>query len=241
MTILRTIDTDLWVAEQPLKYFGLEVGTRMTVIRLNQNQLLVISPIDPDGELLEHLNQLGQVSVIIAPNLYHHLFLNQFRQNYREAELWAPTDLQQKRPDLQIDRVLSDHTINLLDGIEAEQVIGFSTLTAAGYAPLSEWAFFHVRSRTLIITDLAFYIDRTSSRPVQLAFKLLGGYQQLRPSWLEKLATQDKEQVQHSIRRILAWDFERVILARGSIVEQEGKRQFQQGYEWFLGKSLSKP
>lgn len=239
MTILRTIDTDLWVAEQPLKYFGLEVGTRMTVIRFNQNQLLVISPIDPDGELLEHLNQLGQVSVIVAPNLYHHLFLSAFQQNYPEAELWAPTNLQKKRPDLQIDRVLNDHTIKLLNGIEAEEVIGFNTLTLAGYAPLSEWVFFHDRSRTLIITDLAFHVDRTSSRFAQLAFKLLGGYQQLRPSWLEKLATRDKERVQQSIQRILAWDFERVILAHGSNVEQEGKRQFQQGYEWFLGRSLS--
>ncbi len=26
--MLKAIDTDLWVAEQPLTYFGLEVGTR---------------------------------------------------------------------------------------------------------------------------------------------------------------------------------------------------------------------
>lgn len=70
--MLRAIDADLWVAEQPLKYFGLEVGTRMTVIRLNDGKLMVISPICPEEKVIHQLNQLGKVSYIVAPNLYHH-------------------------------------------------------------------------------------------------------------------------------------------------------------------------
>jgi hypothetical protein len=31
---LRALADDLWVAERPQRFFGLEVGTRMTVIRL---------------------------------------------------------------------------------------------------------------------------------------------------------------------------------------------------------------
>lgn len=34
MGMLRALDRDLWVAEQPLRYFGLSIGTRMTVVRL---------------------------------------------------------------------------------------------------------------------------------------------------------------------------------------------------------------
>ena len=30
---LRKLATDLWVADRPQRFFGLEVGTRMTVIR----------------------------------------------------------------------------------------------------------------------------------------------------------------------------------------------------------------
>ncbi|WP_339384515.1 hypothetical protein [Oscillatoria sp. FACHB-1407] len=40
--------------------------------------------------------------------------------------------------------------------------------------------------------------------------------------------------MRRSIQRILVWNFERVIMAHGSIIEQDGKRQFQLGYEWFL-------
>jgi len=232
--MLRAIAPDLWVAEQPLKYFGLEVGTRMTVIRLNQDQLVIIAPIQLQDEMIDQVNQLGDVSDIIAPNLYHHLFLNQCKQRYPNATLWATSGLQDKCSDLLIDKILSNHTIQSFNGLEAAQVSGFNTFDIKGYMPLNEWVFFHPKSRTLIITDLAFHFDRQSSLSAQLMSRVLGGYQQLRPSLLEKIATTDKEQVRQSLQPILAWDFERVIMAHGSIIEQGGKRQFQQGYEWFL-------
>lgn len=244
--MLRAIDTDLWVAEQPLQYFGLEVGTRMTVIRLKQDRLMVISPIRPDTATLAQLNQVGKVSYIVAPNLYHHLFLAPFKQHYSEAELWATAALKHKRPDLVIDRVLSNSAsegtelpLQLLEGIEALPVTGFQTLDLKGAVALDEWVFFHPQSQTLILTDLAFHFDRQSSPSARLVASLLGGYKQLRPSLLEKIATVDKAQVKRSIQAILAWDFQRVIMAHGSIVEQAAKQQFQLGYEWFLGQSLS--
>ena len=145
----------------------------------------------------------------------------------------------QKCPDLPINQVFNDDcTPQFLDWIEAIQVVGFSTLDITGYSPLNEWVFFHVESQTLIITDLAYYFDASSSPTIQLATKLLGGYQQLRPSFLEKIATRDQVQVKQSIQQILAWDFNRVIMAHGSILEQDAKLQFQQGYEWFLGEKL---
>jgi hypothetical protein len=237
--MLRAIAPDLWVAEKPLKYFGLEVGTRMTIIRLDEEQLIVISPIQIDAPMIDQLNQLGDVSDIIAPNLYHHLFLDQFKQKYPDAKLWATSGLAEKRPDLSIDVCLSDRTIRALNGLEALQANGFNTLDMKGTAPLNEWVFFHPQSRTLVITDLAFYFDGQSAIAVQVLSRLFGGFQQLRPSFLEKLATKDKEQVQRSVQQILDWDFERVIMAHGSIVEGEGKRQFQLGYEWFLETTLS--
>lgn len=236
--MLKAIAPDLWVAEQPLKYFGLEVGTRMTIIRLEHERLIVISPIRVDDSTIDQLNQLGDVSDIIAPNLYHHLFLDLFKQKYSGAKLWATSGLAEKRPDLSIDVCLSDRTIHNLNGIEALQVNGFNTFDIKGSSPLNEWVFFHPQSRTLIITDLAFYFDGRSAIAAQVLTKLFGGFQQLRPSPLEKLATKDKEQVRQSIQQILDWDFERVIMAHGSIVEREGKRQFQLGYEWFLGTTL---
>ncbi|MDY7015383.1 MAG: DUF4336 domain-containing protein [Cyanobacteriota bacterium] len=63
--MLREIDRNLWVAEQPLNYFGLSVGTRMTVIRLGDRELVAISPIQASANLIRQLNDLGEVSQII--------------------------------------------------------------------------------------------------------------------------------------------------------------------------------
>lgn len=48
--MLRQIDRHLWVAEQPFKFLGLEVGTRLTVIKLSDNSLVLISPIKIDSQ-----------------------------------------------------------------------------------------------------------------------------------------------------------------------------------------------
>jgi hypothetical protein len=80
--MLREIDQDIWVAEQPLRYFGLSVGTRMTVIRLANHDLVVISPIQVSDKFVSQLNELGTVKHIISPNLYHY-FNNRKRQSER--------------------------------------------------------------------------------------------------------------------------------------------------------------
>lgn len=49
----REIDNNLWVAEQAFKYWGLEVGARMTVIRLKSG-LMIISPIKPNNQIIHY-------------------------------------------------------------------------------------------------------------------------------------------------------------------------------------------
>ncbi|MFL5348211.1 MAG: DUF4336 domain-containing protein [Hyalangium sp.] len=73
--MLRKLDENLWVAEQPLNYMGLAVGTRMTVIRLADGGLWLHSPIRPTPPLREAVEALGPVRFLVAPNKYHHLFI----------------------------------------------------------------------------------------------------------------------------------------------------------------------
>ncbi len=41
-----------------------------------------------------------------------------------------------------------------------------------------------------------------------------------------------------TIERVLNWDFQRVIMAHGTIVETNAKQKLKEGYEWFLGEKL---
>ena len=123
--MLRQIDRHLWVAEQPLKFFGLEVGTRMTVIKLLNSSLVIISPIEISSEIQEQLNTIGTVGYIIAPNLFHYLYLAQAQQIYPQAQTIAPPGLAAKQPDLKIDRVFTQDPIEFNSELEFVRFEGF--------------------------------------------------------------------------------------------------------------------
>lgn len=236
--MLREIDKNIWVAEQPLKYLGLNVGTRMTLIRLVTGEIIVISPIQVDSDTINQLNAIGDVSYIIAPNLYHYLFVSSFKAIYPKAQLWVAPGLESKKSDLPIDKVISIDENSMFNEVEYLLFDGFKVFDLKGHSLLNECVFFHQKSRTLILTDTAFHFDQSFSLTTQLAARLIGSYKKLSPSLLEKFATHEKEKVKQSVQKVLAWDFERVIMAHGSIID-DGKRKFREGYEWFLGTSLT--
>ena len=234
--MLRSIDRDLWVAEQPQEFFGLPVGTRMTVILLAGERLLLISPIKIDRQTKTQLDSIGKVEFIIAPNLFHHLYLADCQQLYPQATLIAPPGLETKQPKIAIDKIFCQDEISFEPELQYLLFEGFQGFIPPKIVTVNEIVFFHPLSKTLILTDTAFNFDRNSPLVTQLATRILGCYGNLRPSFLEKIAIQDKQKVTHSIQKILAWDFQRVIIAHGNIVETKAKEQLKAGYQWFLGK-----
>jgi Domain of unknown function (DUF4336) len=236
--MLRKIDENIWVAEQPFKYFGLEVGTRMTVIRLLNDELIIISPIQTDEQTINELNAIGKVAYIIAPNVYHHLFISKFKAIYPDAKLWIPPALESKIPTVSVNKVISDSEGNIFEQIDYLLFDGFKIFDLSGVSILNEFVFFHRQSHTLILTDTAFHFDKSFSLRTRLATKFLGVYEKLTPSPLEKLAINEKTKVKNSIQKVLTWDFNRVIMAHGSIIEDKGNQKLKQGYESFLGISL---
>jgi hypothetical protein len=239
--MLRKIDNNIWVAEQPLKYWGLEVGTRMTVIRLTSGELIVISPIQSDKTTIEQLNEIGNVAYIIAPNLYHHLFVYDFKSIYQKAQLWVVPGLVSKKTELCFDKVITNKEGSIQEQVDYLLFDGFKVLDLSGSSIVNEFVFFHQKSRTLIVTDIAFHFDETFSLKTRFAAQILGSYKVLSPSRLDKLATTDKKKVKKSVEKILGWDFDRVIMAHGTIIETNGKQKLKQGYEWVLeNTSLNK-
>ncbi len=68
---LRQLDHGIWLADRPQRFHGLEVGTRMTVIRLADGSLLLHSPVELDFELRCEIDRLGRVRLAVAPNRVH--------------------------------------------------------------------------------------------------------------------------------------------------------------------------
>src|ERR671932_994438 len=83
----------LWIAEMPLRFCGIEVGTRMSICRLSDDSLWLHSPIKLNEELKGELDWLGAVRFVVSPNKLHHLFIGDYFAAYPEVRIYAPPGL----------------------------------------------------------------------------------------------------------------------------------------------------
>lgn len=224
---LRQLAENLWVAERRQAFYGLPVGTRMTVIRLPGERLLLHSPVALDPALRAELDALGRVRYAVAPNRVHHLYAGRVAEHYPGTRLWVAPGLDRKRPDLVFEAVLGDEAPEEWRG-EVEQVF------FRGRPYENEVTFFHRASRTLILCDLAFNFGPRTAAPTRLLMKLLRSYGRLGPSTLDPWLIRDRRAARESLQRILAWDFDRVIVAHGEVQESGGREILRQGYAWLL-------
>lgn len=231
MSTLRALAEGLWVAEAPLRFLGLELGARMTVVRLPAGGLLVHSPIAASPSLLSQVRALGPVARLVAPNRFHHLFVGEWRRAFPDASLELAPGLAAKRPDLQPAHVLGD-------GPGADPSGGLDQVLLAGIPMTNEVVFFHRASATLIGTDLAFHIGPESPPLTRAAFRAMGAYGCLGPTPLERLLVRDPAAFRGSLERILALPFERVVVAHGAVCETGGRAALERGYDWILGRRV---
>ena len=223
--MLRRLADDVWVTERPQRFFGLPVGARMTVIRLSGGRLLLHSPLPLDAEIRAELDALGRVAYAVAPNRLHHLYAGDVVRAYPDARLWVAPGLPEKRPDLVHAGVLGDEAPVEWRG-ELEQAF------FRGRPYENEVAFFHPATRTLILCDLAFNFGPRDAWPTRVLMSLLRSYGKLGPSKLDPLLIRDRAAARASLDRILAWDFDRVIVAHGDVQESGGYPLIRDGYAW---------
>lgn len=237
--MLHCLADDLWVAEQPQTYFGLSIGTRMTIIRQRStNKLVVVSPIRPTAELEQGLAELGVVGDIVAPNAFHHLYLQAFQERFPLATTWGPPALRQKCPHLELDRLLNADAPSPWPEMLQCSLTGLHTLGPTGPSPLHEVAFCHRPSKTLVLTDSAFNFDASAAWLTRLITRFGGGFDRLEPTILERLATSERASLHRAMQLVMQWDFDRVIVAHGAIVETGGKQALARAYSSFLGFPL---
>ena len=74
MSRLQSLTESVWHVAVPHAFMGLHVGARMTVVKLSSGGLLLHSPVPVDEPLAQELAALGEVTHIVCPNLFHHVF-----------------------------------------------------------------------------------------------------------------------------------------------------------------------
>jgi len=210
--MLSRVDENLWFDEFDLFMpGGVHFRGRMTVIRLPDGTLWLHSPIPIDDALAEELAALGEVAHIVAPNRLHHLHIPATIARYGSARVYAAPGLERKRKDIRFDEVLGEAAPSAWGGA-LEQV------RIAGNPWIGEVVFLHRDSRTLIVTDLVFNIHEAKTWLTPWVLRSTGAWRRLAQSRLWWFTTTNRAAAAESLGRVMAWDFDRMLMAHGEPV-----------------------
>jgi len=210
----------IWLHEYPIRYAGTRFLARMTVLRLNSEKLLIHSPSAIDDSLHTEISGLGEVSYLVAPGTFHYLYIEQAQARYPDAQTYICPGIEKKRPEIRFDWILGNRAPAGWAG-ELEQVLVHGTRF------LSEVAMFDRPSRTLLLVDLIENIgDQTPGTDwaLRVWWKLIMRmWNRAAPAPEYQLGWGAKKVVGAALSRILDWDFERVVIAHGDLIEHDAK------------------
>lgn len=225
MPALREVDTDVWVAEAPLR-FVVEMGRRMTVIRVCEDELLIHSPADLTAVLRRELDVLGEVRFVLpASSVHGHLSMGDYAAAYPRAELFAAPRLSERRKDLDFAAELGEKPDQRWADVLDQTVL-------RGHRVVDEVVFLHKPSRSLLVGDALFNVEADAALTTRLwawGARLRAG---AKPPPLFRAGIRDKVAARESVDRILSWNFDRVIVGHGAIIESGGREAFSAAWSW---------
>jgi Domain of unknown function (DUF4336) len=223
MDALSELERDLFVADRPLPLVVGDIGTRMTVIRLADGGLFLHSPVHLDEATRAALDALGPVRAVVAPNKLHHFFVGDYIRAYPDARVYAAPGLEKKRKDLSFHGVIDDDA----PGEWAGQIEQHLFRGAPG---MNEIVFFHAKTKTLLLTDFAFNVPAGATEKARLFYWLVGAAGRFGPHRFCRAFIRDRRAAKASLERVLGWEFERVTVTHGEVLERGGPEKLREGF-----------
>ncbi|MBC7335949.1 MAG: DUF4336 domain-containing protein [Clostridia bacterium] len=228
MTGLMPVAENLWVAKKPFRRWGMPLESRMTVVRLHDGRLWLHSPVSPDPDLVGSVQRLGRVCDLIAPNRFHHLFAEDWRELFPDARLFAAPGLPRKQRRVDFDGVLGPRPQDSWSFDLDQQVLPGAPL-------LSEVLFFHHLSGTLIVTDLIANVGPESPWGLRLWMKLNGAYGRPASTRMVRTLVHRPALARTAMRDALGrWPVRRVICGHGALFDDDGGPRLRQALAWLL-------
>lgn len=221
--MLTPFADDVWTDTRKAKFWGVECGSRMTIVRLADGGLFVHSPVALDAETRQAVDALGEVRAIVAPSIFHHLHVGAWMAAYPKALVAACPGLEWKRTDLAFSCVLGD-VAHELWGKDLEQIY-FSARRE------NEVVFYHHRSRTFICADSLLNLSTHTSPTTRFVARVMGNHAP-GVGHLERVMIRDRKLARRQMDRILEWEIDGAILAHGESLPHGGHEALRYAYAW---------
>ncbi len=216
MPLTNYVAYQIWLCAYPVRLAGTKFEARMTAIRLASGQIMLHSPCHITAEIAEEILALGPVAHIVLPGNFHHLHAASAQAAFPDAKTWICPGIERKRPDLKYDGILGD----VAPADWAEEI---DQVLVQGSRIMREVAMYHRASQTLILVDLIEnFTDATPNIGGALKFwfkYVMRMWANPRPAPEYRVGWSDRIAAAKSLRRILAWDFQRIVLSHGDLVD----------------------
>lgn len=212
---LTSFAEGVWFARDSYRLFGVDLGTKMTVVRLDDKKLLIYSPIKINDSLCQQLMELGDPAYIIAPSILHNLHAEQWHSVFPHSMVYCAQGAKVRAEG----RVLQQGERLPWDN----QLI---SIFIDGMPKVNEWVFIHKKSNTLMLCDLLFNVREPQNRWATLLLKLYGIYNRSAITPLYKLMIKDRKAFDKSLEILRNSYFNKIIIGHGDNISSEGLAVF---------------
>ncbi|HVJ90650.1 MAG TPA: hypothetical protein VM580_12665 [Labilithrix sp.] len=223
--MLNRIADGIWTHDHEIKLpGGLRLPSRATIMRAADGGLVVHSPLSIDDATAREIDALGEVRVLVAPNCGHWMFLKAAKERYPRARVLAASGLANKLGNFEFEPLADGGRI---DGVEDLRFVRIQ-----GAPKMDEHAFFHEASRSLVVSDLMFNVHSCESFAMSLVLRLTGTWKKTAQSRVWRFLVKDHAAAARSAEHVLSWDFERVVVAHGDVIEGDARAQTRHALRW---------
>jgi len=184
----------------------------MTVIATARG-LVMYSPVALSPATCSALKQMGTVEAIVAPNLYHHMFLRACCSAFPSAKVLVAPGLQAKIGAIDGAEEISTDTVVSASG-------EFQHYVFSGHS-LRETILFHQPTGSLITADLLYNYGPRQFPAERLFFRSIGCYGSPAVAFYHRFSIRDKSSVRHLINAVTSWPIRRIVMCHGDIIEAE--------------------
>ena len=210
----REIAPGFWSVDRAL---GLTLGpqfpTRALLVELPGGGLLVWSPVPLDDALREFVRARGGVRFLVAPNSFHYLGLAEWKRAFPEAALWLAPGLRARCPELPAGEEFANEAATPF-------AASFPHRTLDSGRGVSEVAFLHTPSHTLVLVDVCFNLQRLPRALDRIAARALGVWRRFGPTPTARLILlRDRVAVAAWIEQLCEWEFSRIAVAHGDVLD----------------------
>lgn len=224
---LNEFSAGIWIADGDIvSVAGFQYPTRMAVVRLADGGLFVWSPVALLQQLRAAVDALGPVRFVVAPNAIHDLHLAAWQSAYPAAHLFAAPRLASRWPDLRFAGELGEAP-EVEWAHDIDQVLMRNAITA-------EVVFFHRASRTVLFTDLIQHFPQgwfKGWRAIVARLDRMTGPEPAVPQKF-RFGFTDRKAARLALQRIRAWPAEKVLMAHGAPVIENGAAFIARAFEW---------